>query len=179
MSTDICNSSRKLSSMLVEDATKICEEKYLDKGEDPANVLIMRTDCHNHLLNVCIGAITKRLSKYLDEILACYLEAIDSRYRLSTMMDSLLSSIDKYFSLPENYPKEYGDLCRHWMKNYHRGDLLVPVARTSGSRQDWAVEVVAAVYWNRRYYVPFLDQCLEASKENLLQENFFYVLTSE
>ena len=81
--------------MLVAEVTKICEEKSLEKVEDPTNVLITRTDFHNHLQNLWIGAITKRLSKYLDEILTCDLEAIDSRYIVSTMMDSLLRSIDK------------------------------------------------------------------------------------
>ena len=38
---------------------------------------------------------------------------------------------------------------------------------------------MAAAYLNRRYYVPFLNHCLEASKDNILQENFFYILTSE
>ena len=27
--------------------------------------------------------------------------------------------------------------------------------------------------------MPFIDQCLEASKENILQDNLFYILTSE
>ena len=27
--------------------------------------------------------------------------------------------------------------------------------------------------------MPFLNQCLEASKDNILQENFFYILASE
>ena len=27
--------------------------------------------------------------------------------------------------------------------------------------------------------MPFLNHCLEASKDNILQENFFYILTSE
>ena len=139
----------------------------------------MRTDCPNHLQNVWIGAITKRLSTYLDEILACDLEAIESRYRVSTMMDAVLRSIDKEFYLPENYPKGHGDVFKHWMKKYHPGALLVPVACNSGSGQDLAVEGAAEVYWNRRYYVPFIDQCLEASKDNILQENLFYILTSE
>ena len=81
--------------MLVAEVTNISEEKSLEKVEYPTNVLIMRTDFDNHLQNLWIGAITKRLSKYLDEILTCDLEAIDSRYIVSTMMDSVLRSIDK------------------------------------------------------------------------------------
>ena len=41
MITNACNSARKLSYLLVEEVTKICEDKYIEKGEDPANVLIM------------------------------------------------------------------------------------------------------------------------------------------
>ena len=88
-------------------------------------------------------------------------------------MESVLSSIDKEFSLPENYPKGHGDVFKHWTKKYHPEALLVPVARTSGSRKYLSIEGAAAVYWNRRYYVTFLDQCLEASKDNILQENLF------
>ena len=84
----------------MEEVKNICKEKSLEKGEDPANVLIMITYFHNHLKNVWIGAITKRLSKYFDEILAYDWEAIESRYRVSTMMDAVLLSIDKEFSLP-------------------------------------------------------------------------------
>ena len=106
----------------------------------------MITYCHNHLRNVWIGTITKHLSKYFDDILACDLEAIESRYRLSTMMDSVLRSIDKELSLPENYLKWCVDVFKHWVKKYYPGDLLLPVSRTSGSRQDLAVEGAAAVY---------------------------------
>ena len=94
-------------------------------------------------------------------------------------MDAVLRSVDKEFIIPENYPKGHGDVLKHWMKKYHPRDLLVPVARTSGSRQELSVESTAEVYWSRSYYVPFLDQCLEASKDNILQENLFYILTSE
>ena len=62
------------------------------------------------------------------------------------MVDAVLRSIDKEFSLPENYLKGHGDVFKHWTKKYHPRDLLVPVALTSGSRQDLAVECAAAVY---------------------------------
>ena len=95
------------------------------------------------------------------------------------MMEAVLRSIDKEFSLRENDPKGHGDVFKHWMKKHCPGALLFPLARTSGSLQDLVVEVAAAVYWDTRYYVTFIDQCLEASKDNILQENLFYILTSE
>ena len=90
------------------------------------------------------------MPSYLNEILASNLEAIDFRYRVSTMFEAVLRAIDKEFSLPANYPKGHGDMFLHWLKQNHSGALLVPVERTAGSRQDLAAEGAAAVYWNRR-----------------------------
>ena len=49
---------------------------------------------------------------------------------------------------------------------------------TSGSRQDLEVKGVVAVYWNRKYHVEFLDECLRAQNDNILQENLLIVLSS-
>lgn len=61
---------------------------------------------------------------------------------------------------------------------YHPGVLLGAVERTSGSRQDLAVEEAAAVYWKQKYYVEFIDKRLSADGEHILQENLFIVLSS-
>jgi hypothetical protein len=85
---------------------------------------------------------------------------IDHRLHFSTMFDAILWALDKAVSLPANYPKGFGDMFKHWLLKYHPGALLVPVQRTAGSRQDLATEGAGAVYWNRIYYVEFLDECL-------------------
>ena len=94
-------------------------------------------------------------------------------------MDTVLSSIDHEFSIPENYPKGNGYVFKNWMNKYHPRALLVSIVHTSASRQVLSVEGAAAVYWKRRQYVTFLNQCLEASKDNISQENLFYILTTE
>ena len=149
VNSDTCNGARLTSSLLLDEIEKAVEEKMRERGElgDP---LVMQQDCHHHLRNVWIGAVTKSLSKYLNEILALDLEDIDSRYRVNTKMDAILRAIDKEFSLPANYPKGHGDQFKHWLKDFHPEALLVPVLRATGSRQDMAVEGAAAVYWNRR-----------------------------
>ena len=86
------------------------------------------------------------------------------------MMDAFLRAVDKYFILPANYPKDCGNEFKHWLKLNHRGAFMVPVACTSGSRQDLAVEGAAAVYWNHKYYVEFLDERMKAARDNILQE---------
>ena len=64
------------------------------------------------------------------------------------------------------------------MGKNHPGALLLHVERASGSRQDLCVEGAGAVYWNRKYWVEFLDERLRNPGDNILQENLFIVLTS-
>ena len=178
INSDTCNAARKCTALIIEEVEAAAKERADQDGRDPSEVMVLQQDCHHHLRNVWFGAITKRLSAYLDDLLAADLDTINFRYRVSTKMDAVLRAIDKEFSLPANYPKGHGDHFKHWLKREHPGALLVPVQRTSGSRQDLAVEGAAAVYWNRKYYVQFLDEEL-VGKDNILQENLYTVLTSE
>ena len=152
ITTDTCNSARLLSSLIKDAVTQAVGQKIGDCGGnlDDKQINVYTQDCHNHMRNVWIGAVTKRLSSYLNEILASDLEAIDFRYPVSTVFEAVLCAIDKEFSLPANYPKGHGDMFLHWLKRNHPGALFVPVERTAGSRQDLAAEVAAAVYWNCR-----------------------------
>ena len=179
--TDNCNGARAENRLLQKQVKQAAREKALADGVDPGeveeNILVFQTACHNHLRNTWFGAIVKTLSRYLSELLKSDLEAIDHRYRVSTTMDSVLRAVDKEFSLPANYPKGHGDWFKFWLKLNHPGALLVPVTRASGSRQDLACEGAVAVYWNRRYYIEFLDESLEAHNDNILQENLFIILT--
>ena len=152
VTTDTCNAARLLSSLIRDAVIEAVGEKLCNDGQDSEDeqIHVYTQDCHNHMRNVWIGAVTQRMSSYLNEVLANDLEAIDFRYRVSTMFEAVLRAIDKEFSLPANYPKGHGDMFLHWLKRNHPGALLVPVERTAGSRQDLAAEGAAAVYWNRR-----------------------------
>lgn len=154
VNADTCNSARLTSAMLCDAIEDAVEEERISHGvnedDDLTQPIVLRMDCHHHLRNVWIGALNKHLSKYLDNILQQDLTKISFRYRVSTMMDSVLRAVDKEFSLPANYPKGHGDHFKLWMEENHPGALLVPVERSSGSRQDLAVEGAAAIYWNRR-----------------------------
>ncbi len=181
MNTDTCNGARLLAQLLVDAVDFAVEEKRALSGVNdnhPNTIATMVQDCHNHMRNIWIKAVTHRLSSYLNKVLADDLNDVDWRLRITTMFDGILRAIDKEFSLPANYPKGHGDMFKHWLRKFHPGALLVPVTRTTGSRQDLATEGAAAVYWNRRYYVEFLDECLRGCNDNILQENLFIVLTS-
>ena len=146
INSDTCNAARKCTALIIEEVEAAAKERADQDGRDPSEVMVLQQDCHHHLRNVWFGAITKRLSAYLDDLLAADLDAINFRYCVSTKMDAVLRAIDKEFSLPANYPKGHGDHFKHWLKREHPGTLSVPVHRTSGSRQDLVMEGAAAVY---------------------------------
>ena len=100
-------------------------EATLAEGEvvDESELVVLRVDCHHHLRNIWIGAIVKKLSKYLNNILSLDLANINFRYRVTTKMDAVLRAVDKEFSLPANYPKGYGDQFKYWLQKYHPGVL--------------------------------------------------------
>ena len=105
-------------------------------GEDEIDIMVFQSDCYHHKHNVWIGAVNKHLSRYLYDMLACDLLAIDFCYRFSTNFDAILRIIDKEFSLPAIYPKGHNDQFNHCHLSYHPEALLVPVLHTMGSRQD-------------------------------------------
>lgn len=151
ITTDTCNSARLLSTLIAQKVEEAVQIKISEEGGDAASATINAycQDCHSHLRNVWIGAVTKHLSTYLNEVLASDLSGMNFRHRVSTMFDSVLQAVDKEFSVPANYPKGHGDLFLHWLKLNHPGTLLVPVQRTAGSRQDLATKGAAAVFWNQ------------------------------
>ena len=137
-------------------------------------------DCHHHLRNVWIKGMDLKMTKFLTNILAEDLSEIHFRYRVSTSIVPVMISVDKEFSLPANYPKGHGHEFKFWLNKYHPGVLLVAVERVTGQRHDLAVEGTAAIYWNRKYYIEFLNDRLIATdkgKGNILQTNLFVVLS--
>ena len=122
--------------------------------------------------------MAKSTTKFLNNLLEESLEAIDPRLRVSTGMEGMLRACDKEFSLCANYPKGHGELFCTWMKENHPGALLLHVERTAGSRQDLIVEGAGAIFWNRPFWVEFLDKRLRLPAGNILQENlllFFHL----
>ena len=90
--------TQDMSSLIAEKVEEAVQIKISDEdGGDAANTSInaYRQDCHNHLRNVWIGAVTKHLSTYLNEVLASDLSGINFRHRYSTMFDSCCRQLTK------------------------------------------------------------------------------------
>ena len=168
--SDTCNGAQLQKSLLndeVEKASGDGQRAHVD-------------DCHHHLRNIWFGAAMKSLSKYLSDFLRDHLDEISPFLRVVCSMEAIIRTTHKGFSLTNNYPKGCGEKFKPYHDEYHPGTLLFHVERVSGSRQDIAVEGACAVYWNRPYYVEFLDEQLRmiGNEGNILQENLFVIFTS-
>ena len=69
----------------------------------------------------------------------------------------ILRVVNKEFSIYNNNPNMHSEIFSKWIDHNHPGTLLLHVERASGSRQNICVEGSGAVYWNRKYWVEFLD----------------------
>ena len=182
-STDTAPAARKQRRLLCEAVAKAAAEWHslnpVDEADDQ-RLRCLEIDCYNHLRNVWLGGMAKKLTARLKATLHDELEAIDRRLRVSTSMEAVLRAMDKEFSLNANYAKGHGQLFFEWMEHNHPNELLLHVERTSGSRQDLCVEGAGALYLNRVYYIEFLDERLRTcgAEGNILQENLFIILSS-
>ena len=102
--TDNCNPANALGREFAIKAEELAKEKVREEGGDESAVFVMQQNCHHHMRNVWFGNVVKRMSSFLNELLACDLAAINFRYCVSTLMDTVLCAVDKEFSLPDNYP---------------------------------------------------------------------------
>ncbi len=87
--------------------------KVKKEGGDESAVFVMQQNCQHHMRNVWFGAIVKCISSFLNKLLACNLKEIDFRYRISTLMDTVLRAIDKEFILLASYPKRHRAQFKH------------------------------------------------------------------
>ena len=164
VTSDTCNAALKTSRLLEEAIVTAAKEMG---NEEPA---VLQIRCWNHLRNVWVGGMTKKLSARLNDELHDELKAIDFRLRVSTSFESVLRALDKEFSLCANYPKGHGEEFAPWMELRHPGALLLAVTRSTGSRQDLVTNGAGCLYFNRQYYVEFLDERLRIpGAANILQ----------
>ena len=80
VNTDTCNGARLLAQLLVDAVDFAVEEKRALSGENdnhPNTIATMVQDCHNHMRNIWIKAVTHRLSSYLNKVLADDLNDVD------------------------------------------------------------------------------------------------------
>ena len=164
--TDSCHSERKTNRLL---ATEV-------------DGIVYSINCHNHLRNVWVKNVLLSLNDFMRAHLFDSLEEIADELRVSPNFMTFARAIDKEFSLCANYPKGHGAIFQQWMADNHKGELLLHVERAiSGGRQDVVSMASLAIYWNRNYYVEFLDdmKTYTDKDDNILVSNLHAMLISK
>ena len=163
--TDTCNPALKASRITCTKVNGVVHSLY----------------CHNHLRNVWVKNVLLSLTDFLRAHLFDSLEEIADDLRVSPNFMTFARAIDKEFSLCANYPKGHGAWFLNWMEEEHCGELLLHVERAlSGGRQDVVSMASLAIFWNRNYYVEFLDdvKTYSDSDNNILVNNLHTMLIS-
>ena len=164
--TDTCNSASATNHQL---------------ASQEINGVVYSLFCHNHLRNVWVKNVLFSLNDFMRGHLHDSLDEIAEELRVSPSFLTFARAIDKEFSLCANYPKGDGAIFQGWMKEKHAGELLLHVERAaSGGRMDVASMAALAIYWNRNYYVEFLDEMKTYSEkdDNILRNNLHSMLIS-
>jgi hypothetical protein len=175
--TDGCSTARKQRRLLRERIIEMAKQAGLPESE----IHIFEGDCWQHTMrNIWFSAVINHLGSWLDKRLELDLDKIPKFYRVSTSIDNLLRCIEKEVAKTLNYAKGHGAFFDHYMKVFHPGVYLFPVARAlGGTRHDIGIEGAVPVLMNLRYYVEFLDWRLTcAVKDNLLQSSLYITLRS-
>ena len=63
LKSDTCNGVRKTRRIVVEQVHEAAEALRKDESD---YIRVLEVDCCNHLINVCLGGMTKSLSNLLD-----------------------------------------------------------------------------------------------------------------
>ena len=90
----------------------------------------------------------KHLSDVLRESLSGCLEGIDSRLRIHPNMNNTPCALDKFFGIPDNYPKLNGTEFKHWCVTYHPNSPFHTVEQKTVARNDMVLEGAVAAYTN-------------------------------
>ena len=147
---------------------------HTDSSTAPSQI-----DCFNHLRNLQLEAGAAKVSAHLKEQLEEDLKVIPFHLRVSTDGLAPIRAVYKEFSRGGEYAKGNGLDFNAWLRKEHGKELVVPIERSTGARQDLVVEGALKLYLNRPFYDEFLDGLLrEADHSNILEENLWVIVTS-
>ena len=128
-------------------------------GKDASDIQVYEVMCWHHLRNIWFKAVVKRMTRYLNEAMEVHLSELDPEDRISPGMDNLVRVCEKYFCLKKHDAKGDGERFHQWMEANHPGVVLMnPERACTRARFDICIEGACAIFWNRKYYIQFLQE---------------------
>ena len=174
ISGDNCPAAMRSRYNLVDLVVEIGKQR----GYAGDELNIFTGNCHQHLRNVWVGAVSKMLNRKLTSMLKLDLCVIPAHLRVKCDILEIERCLDKAFNGTANYKKGVGDRFVDQLAKKHPGKFLMPVVRVlGGNRQDAQFEASMPAYMNRPDYMEFLHEDL-CTSENILLRKLFTILES-
>ena len=146
-------------------------------GKTNKQISIFELNCWHHIHNVWFGAVTKQMSKTLQDVLADQLINIPLTLCIHNNIVALLCAIEKECSKSCNYDNGHEDHLHQYMRTYHPNEYFFACPWVcGGSRQDIGLEGCPVVYMNLHFLVHFFYDQLSVSDDNILQKVLFMML---
>ena len=178
--SDTCNAARACKRLLAEAAmaslkAEIGEAAWaaLSEEQRAAKGKVYIRECHAHLRNIIINAMSNAATDHLKDELRDSLDEFSSFDRMSVDGNDLIRAIFKELHEGGEYAKGKGREFWAWVAKHHPDAALLPFACANGSRQDIAFDGAVPIFVNRKIILEFLKSLIVPGADNKL-ENFLW-----
>ena len=184
--SDTCNAARATKRLVAEMAeeagrVRIGTEAWekMSEAEREEAVKCHLGDCHDHLRNIIIKAMSTEATNYLQGLLADSLDVFSAFDRMSVDGMDLIRAACKELHPNGAYALGKGREAMATRVRDHPSDLWLPIYNADGSRMDAAFDGSPPLYMNRLLILEFLHPLVHgpAAKDNLLEKFLWRVLS--
>ena len=179
--SDTCNAARAAKRLLAEASEKasrlaIGDEAWakMSKEQQERACTCFIGDCHQHLRNIIINAMTIAATEHLKELLEDDLREFSSFDRMSVDGMDLIRAVFKEMHKGGQYAKGKGRECFAWVAKHHASAMWAAFENASGSRQDMAFDGALPIFANRIMMLDFLNGLVNVPKANNTLEKFLW-----
>ena len=177
---DTCNGERKAKRLVAQAAEAAARIKLGDAYDTMSEAEREKVctsfigDCHDHLRNIIINAMSISATDMLKDTLADDLDEFSSFDRMSVDGMDLIRAIYKEMHPGQEYAKGKGREALAWVKKMFPSAMWVPFTNAKGSRQDIAFDASLPIYANKAIAAEFLNGLVNVPKANNLLEKFLW-----
>ena len=179
--SDTCNAARACKRLVATAAETAARERIGEAAwtamTEPQRALSCKCflgDCNDHMRNIIVKGMASAATEYLKQLLGDSLSEFSAYDRMSADVMDLLRGACKELHPNGEYAKGKGRECFAWRVLEHSSDMWLPIANTSGSRQDIVFDGCPPLYMNRLQILDFLADLIGIPGANNILEKFLW-----
>ena len=179
--SDTCNGARACKRLLqsmaeAAGAEEIGKESWdaMSVGEREVKCKAYLGDCHQHLRNIIINAMSLKATSYLKEQLGDDLEQFSAYDRMSVDGNDLIRAVFNEFHAGGEYAKGKQREFHAWLKKHYPGTMYMAFERAMGSRQDLSLDGAVPIFILRKIMLEFLYSLVSPRNADNKLEKFLW-----